>query len=40
MTTSIYSDSVAATVATAPAITPAIRDRVITILNPTGGTGR
>lgn len=40
MTTSIYSDSVAATVATAPTISPAVRDRIITILNPTGGTGR
>lgn len=40
MTTSTHTEHVAATVATAPAITPAIRDRVITILNPTGGTGR
>lgn len=40
MTTSIYSDSVAATVAAAPTISPAVRDRIITILNPTRGAAR
>ena len=40
MTTSTHTEHVAATVAAAPTISPAVRDRIIAILNPTGGTAR
>jgi hypothetical protein len=40
MTASTYTEYVAATAATAPAITPAIRDRIIAVLSLTGGAGR
>ena len=35
-----YSDAIAATIAKAPAISPATRDRIIAILNPMGGAAR
>lgn len=35
-----YSEAIAATVAKAPAISPATRDRIIAILNPVGGAAR
>jgi hypothetical protein len=35
-----YSDAIAATIAKAPAISPATRDRIIAILNPVGGAAR
>lgn len=35
-----YSEAIAATIAKAPAISPATRDRIIAILNPAGGAAR
>jgi len=35
-----YSEAIAATIAKAPAISPATRDRIIAILNPIGGAVR
>lgn len=37
---STYSDAIAATIATAPALSPAVRDRIIAALNPAGGATR
>ena len=35
-----YSEAIAATIAKAPAISPATRDRIIAVLNPGGGAAR
>lgn len=35
-----YSEAIAATIAKAPAISPATRDRIIAVLNPVGGAAR
>ena len=40
MSASTYSEAIAATIATAPAISPATRDRIIAVLNPAGGANR